>query len=76
MQQARVRIVVQNRESALYFKGAEEWTAELDEAADFKQVAAAFDFILQTRMMNLDIILNSYERECDVRIQGTPPTAT
>ena len=66
--QTRVRTVIQDRESNLYFKMPGEWTAEIGEATDFKQMLVALDSAQQTGRQTLDILMTFGEPKYDVRI--------
>jgi len=67
-----MRIILQNRESLLYFKSFDEWTEEIEEARDFRQVASAFDYVQIFKIPNLDVVMNFGDPKYDVK---TPVTA-
>jgi hypothetical protein len=67
-----VLVLLQDRESGLYFKKAGEWTAEIGEAADFKQIVPAVDCARQIGGKTLDILMTFGDPAHDVRIAAMP----
>ena len=65
---ACMRIVLQDRKSLLYFKSADDWTANVAEAYDFRQLMVAMDFVRTARISNLDVLLSFANPEYDVRL--------
>jgi len=68
-----LRILLQDRQSRLYFRGSEEWTQNRDEALNFQHSAKASGFVLQARLPNMDIILGFTDAKSDVRIPCSLP---
>jgi len=66
-----VRMLIQDRESRLYFKKPNDWTADLAEAADFKEIIAAVDAARDTGRQTLDILMSFGDPKYDVRIPAT-----
>lgn len=71
--QQALRILLQDRQSRLYFRGSEEWTQNREEALNFQHSAKASGFVLQGRLPNMDIILGFTDARNDVRIPCSLP---
>jgi hypothetical protein len=67
-----MRIILQNRESAFYFKSVSEWTADADRALDFKNLIYAVDFVRMARLTNLDIVLYFGDERYNLRLPASP----
>jgi hypothetical protein len=63
-----IRVLVQDRESGFYLQRPRDWTAEIDEATDFEEIVAAFDWATQFRQKALDIVMTYGQPDHDVRI--------
>ncbi len=72
MMQDTARIILQDRKSRRYFKKLGEWTAEIQEANDFKEVISALEFAHRIGHRELDILMTFGEPRYDVRITATP----
>ncbi|HEX4644186.1 MAG TPA: hypothetical protein VH598_01105 [Verrucomicrobiae bacterium] len=66
-----MRVVIQDRKSRLYFKGTSEWIAEINEAEDFEQIVKAIDFLRQTRLPHIDVLMHFDDPKYDVRLTAT-----
>jgi hypothetical protein len=66
-----MRIILQDRQSLLYFKGFDEWTDEIEEARDFRQVVSAIDYVQIFQIPNLDVVMNFGDPKFDVRAPVT-----
>lgn len=67
-----MRVILQNRQSLLYFKSFDEWTDEIEEARDFRRVVSAFDYLQIFKIPNLDLVMNFGDPKYDVK---TPVTS-
>lgn len=67
----RMRVLVQDCRTDLYFKGSGVWTANPDEANDFGHVPNATEFLLETKALQADIILYFGHPDYDLRLKGT-----
>jgi hypothetical protein len=67
-----MRVILQNRRTRLYFRGSNEWTPDIAQAANFEQVIAALEFVRQSKHAHLDILMSFGEPRYDVRITATP----
>jgi hypothetical protein len=63
-----MRIILQNRQSRLYYKYGSEWTAEIDKATDFHQVVFAIDYARSVLACNLDVLMCFGDPKYDVRL--------
>jgi hypothetical protein len=63
-----MRIILQNRQSRLYYKCGSEWTAEIDKAMDFHQVVFAIDYARSVLACNLDVLMYFGNPKYDVRL--------
>ena len=68
---ARMCIILQDRETSLYFKSANEWTSDIEQANDFRQLILAIDFVRTARLPNLDVILHFENPKYDVRLYAS-----
>jgi hypothetical protein len=67
-----MRIILQNRESAFYFKAVNEWTADAGCALDFKNLIYAVDFVRMARLTNLDVVLYFGDERYNMRLPASP----
>jgi hypothetical protein len=63
-----MRIILQDRESLLYLKTADEWTTDIDLATDFQQLVQAIEFVRTSKLPNLDAIMWFGDPKYDVRV--------
>ena len=63
-----MRIILQDRESLLYFKATNEWTPDIDKAADFQQLAQAIEFVRTSKLPKLDAVMWFGDPKYDVRV--------
>jgi hypothetical protein len=55
--QKRMRVVLQDRTSLLYVKAENQWTADLEEAADFGELRKAHEYAQQMEHVNLNMVM-------------------
>jgi hypothetical protein len=55
----------------MYFKGVGQWTAEIEQATDFKELVLAFDFVFFTKTPNLDVWLDFGDPKYNIRLFGS-----
>ncbi len=67
----RSKIVLQNRDSLLYWKGEGQWTPHVDEAAQFEHIADASTFAQKSKLTVLDIVMNFGDPRYDVRLAAS-----
>jgi hypothetical protein len=66
-----MRILLQNRNSLLYVESANNWTSDVERATDFQQMMRALDFVWQTNLINLDILMVFGDPGMDIRIPAS-----
>jgi hypothetical protein len=66
----RSKIVLQNRDSLLYWKGEDQWTPHLDEAHQFAHIADANTFARKAKVAALDIVMSFGDPKYDVRLRA------
>jgi len=69
----RAKIVLQNRESLLYFDQAGRWPSSVEEARQFDHVADANAFARESRLPLVDIVMSFGDPRYDVRLAATAP---
>ncbi len=57
-----MRILLQQKQTGLYFQGPDAWVRDSVEAADFLSSTAAIDFCAQQRLGNVQLVLK-FDRE-------------
>jgi hypothetical protein len=68
----RARVVIQNRDSLLYFQGDGQWTPDINKAVDFERLLQAREMARQIDHTDLEIIMNFGEPEYDLRFKIRP----
>ena len=68
---ARSKIVLQSRDSLLYWKGEGQWTPHVDEAKQFEHIADASAFAQKSKMPTVDIVMNFGDPRYDVRLNAS-----
>jgi hypothetical protein len=71
-----MRILLQQKETGLYFRDINAWTPKSQEAMDFVSSTAAIDFCVQNNLNDLQLVLKFEEEKYDIvmavqRTQGT-----
>ena len=64
----RMQVLVQDRESLLFYKGPNEWTTEVAAAGDFKNVVEAIRFVVKHKLHAMDVIMHFDNPEHDLRL--------
>jgi hypothetical protein len=64
----RMRIVLQNRDTLLYFQSPSRWTPDVDKATDFEHVLRAHAYASQAEQANLDVVMAFGDRQYDIRL--------
>jgi hypothetical protein len=67
----RSKIVLQNRDSLLYWKGDDQWTPHLGEAHQFAHIADANAFARKNNLPTLDIVMTFGDPKYDVRLRAS-----
>jgi len=61
-----MRILVQQKETGLYFKDVGLWTRKSTEAMEFVSSTAAIDFCAVNRLNGVQLVLKFDEQKCDI----------
>jgi len=65
---ATVRILLQSRESLLFYLAPDQWTANVQIAADLKSVVSAVDFVVRNHLHGMDVIMHFDNPVHDLRL--------
>jgi len=68
-----MRILVQQKDTGLYFKDVGAWVRPSSEAMDFVSSAAAIDFCVANKISDVQLVLNFEEERYDIVIPVQPP---
>ncbi len=61
-----MRILLQQKETGLYFKDIESWTRNTSEAMDFLSSTAAIDFCVSNKLKGVQLVLKFEEHQYDI----------
>lgn len=61
-----MRILIQRKDSGLYFKDIEAWTANPTEAKDFLSSTAAIDFCVTNKIKGVHLVLKFEEEHHEI----------
>ena len=61
-----MRILIQQKETDLYFKDIGAWTRDLTEAMDFLSSTAAIDFCVTNKISGVQLVLKFEEQRYDI----------
>jgi hypothetical protein len=61
-----MRIILQQKDTGLYFKDISQWVASSREAMDFVNSSAAIEFCAANHLTGLQIVLRFEEEKCDI----------
>ena len=67
-----MRILIQQKDTGLYFKDFDSWTADSSEAMDFFSAAAALDFCAVNKVAGVQVVLKFDGEKYDIVL---PPLA-
>jgi hypothetical protein len=71
-----MRILLQQKESGLYFKDIDAWAAKSSEAMDFVSSAAALAFCANNHLDGLQVVLKFDEQHYDIVLPAVDKEAT
>ena len=63
---AHMRILVQQKETGLYFKDIGSWVNSSSEAMDFLNSTAAIDFCVSNKLKDVQLVLKFEEQQYDI----------
>lgn len=67
-----MRILVQQKESGLYFKDIASWVEGPAEAMDFLSSTSAIDFCVANKLTGVQLVLKFDEEKCDIVMPVRP----
>lgn len=67
-----MRILLQEKESDLYFKDVGAWVPQSSEAMDFVSSAAAIEFCVANKINGVQVVLKFDEHKCDIVLPVVP----
>ena len=68
-----MRILLQQKETGLYFKDVDSWTRASLEAMDFVSSSAAIDFCTVNKLAGIQLVLKFDEQKYDIVLPVVPP---
>ena len=71
-----MRILVQQKETGLYFKDVGSWTRKSREAMEFVSSTAAIDFCTLNKLNGIQLVLKFDEQKCDIVLPVMSPRDT
>ena len=69
----RMRILLQQKETGLYFKDIESWTRDSSGAMDFLSSTAAIDFCVTNKLADVQLVLKFEEEKYDIVLAVVTP---
>jgi hypothetical protein len=70
-----MRILLQQKETGLYFKDIGAWTREAAEAMDFLSSTSAIDFCALNKILGVQLVLKFEEQRYDIVLPVSPDKA-
>jgi len=61
-----MRILIQQKETGLYFKDVGAWTRDASQAMDFLSSTSAIDFCVTNKMTGVQLVLKFEEQRYDI----------
>jgi len=68
----RMRILLQHKETGLYFKDIDSWVRTGAEAMDFVSSTAAIDFCVSNKISDVQLVLKFDEQKYDIVLPVRP----
>jgi len=68
-----MRILLQQRNSGLYFEATDSWTADAAEAMDFVSSTAALEYCTANKLQGVQIVLKFEEEKHEIVLPAIPP---
>ena len=62
----RMQILLQQRETGLYFKDIDAWTSDPSEAMDFVSSTTALEFCALNKLDAVQVVLKFEEERCEI----------
>ncbi len=70
---ALMRILLQQKETGLYFKDVGSWTRDTRDAMDFVSSTAAIEFCMVNRLPGVQLVLKFEEQQYDIVLPVVNP---
>ena len=67
-----MRILLQQKDTGLYFKDIDAWTRQRAEAMDFVSSTAAIDFCVANKLTDVQLVLKFEEHQYDIVLPVQP----
>ena len=67
-----MRIVLQNKETGLYFKDINSWVRQSSDALDFVSSSAAIDFCVANKLSGLQVVLKFEDQRYEIVLPMMP----
>jgi hypothetical protein len=67
-----MRILLQQKETGLYFKDIESWVRQSSDAMDFVSSTAAIDFCVANKLPGIQLVLKFDEQQYDIVLPVRP----
>ena len=68
----RMRILLQHKETGLYFKDIDSWVRTSAEAMDFVSSTAAIDFCVANKLSDVQLVLKFEQQRYDIVLPVRP----
>ena len=68
-----MKVLLQDLDTRLYFRGLSGWTSDANEALDFGNTSRAIEFWRDNDLLNVQIILKYKDARYDVVLDVLPP---
>ena len=68
----RKKVVLQDTVSLLYFQKPDQWTRDVNQAADFGEIGKAHEFARRTGHTNLDVVTAFGDRNAEIHFPAWP----
>ncbi len=70
-----MRIVLQRRDSGLYFEDIDSWTPDSSKAMDFVSSTAALDFCAANHLLGVQVVLKFDAEKSEIVLPAVAPAA-
>ncbi|HEV2211109.1 MAG TPA: hypothetical protein VG167_20280 [Verrucomicrobiae bacterium] len=67
-----MRILLQQKETGLYFKDIQSWVRQSSDAMDFVSSTAAIDFCVANKLPGIQLVLKFDEQQYDIVLPVRP----
>jgi hypothetical protein len=67
-----MRILLQHKETGLYFKDIDSWVGQSSKAMDFVSSTAAIEFCVTNKLASVQVVLKFEEQRYDIVLSALP----